>query len=101
MTKTKNQPPLLRLRVVALQVAIQAYIMWEKAGRPDGADFSNDARSVLKEQLQRGTAVEVPEARTSISAMQPIEDRSACPLHILDLQCIVSVQPAMGKLTGA
>ena len=33
--------------------------MWEKAGKPDGADFSNDARSVLREQLQSGTAVQV------------------------------------------
>ncbi|KAK9852315.1 hypothetical protein WJX84_008608 [Apatococcus fuscideae] len=39
-------------------VGIQAYIMWEKAGKPDGADFSNDARKVLQEQLQSGTAVQ-------------------------------------------
>ncbi len=42
-----------------LQVGIQAYIMWEKAGKPDGADYSNDARRVLQEQLQSGTAVQV------------------------------------------
>ena len=42
-----------------LQVGIQAYIMWEKAGKPDGADFSNDACNILREQLQSGAAVQV------------------------------------------
>ena len=45
---------------MAVQVGIQAFIMWEKAGKPDGADFSHDARNVLRDQLQSGTAVEVP-----------------------------------------
>lgn len=41
-----------------LQVGIQAYLLWEKAGQPDGADFSNDARKALEKQLERGATIE-------------------------------------------
>ena len=32
--------------------------MWEQAGKPDGADFSNDARNQLQQQLQSGKSVQ-------------------------------------------
>ena len=32
--------------------------MWEQAGRPNGADFSNDARQQLQQQLQSGKTVQ-------------------------------------------
>ena len=40
-----------------LQVGVQAYLLWEKAGKPDGADFSKDARKSLQEQIQRGATI--------------------------------------------
>lgn len=32
--------------------------MWEAAGQPEGADFSNDARASLQTQLDQGATVE-------------------------------------------
>ena len=42
----------------ACQVGIQAYLLWEKAGKPDGADFAGDARKTLEAQLASGMSVE-------------------------------------------
>lgn len=42
---------------MSLQVGVQAYLLWEKAGKPDGADFSKDARKSLQEQIQRGATI--------------------------------------------
>lgn len=39
-------------------VGLQAYLMWEKAGKPDGANFSDDARRQLEQQLQSGKSVQ-------------------------------------------
>ena len=41
-----------------MQVGLQAYLLWEQAGKPDGANFSNDARSTLEKQLQQGKTIE-------------------------------------------
>lgn len=41
-----------------VQVGLQAYLMWEKAGKPDGANFSDDARRQLEQQLQSGKSVQ-------------------------------------------
>lgn len=43
---------------VVVQVGLQAYLLWEQAGKPTGANFSNDARSILEKQLQQGKTVE-------------------------------------------
>lgn len=40
-------------------IGIQAYILWEKAGRPDGADFSNQARDAIHSQLKAGKDLKV------------------------------------------
>ena len=56
---------------LALQVGIEAYILWEKAGRPDGADFSNDARRTLQDQLDKGATIEHLEK--SLKAPSPQE----------------------------
>ena len=37
-----------------LQVGVQSYLLWEQAGRPNGADFSQDARRKLEKQLRAG-----------------------------------------------
>ena len=41
-----------------VQVGVQSYLLWEQAGKPDGADFSGDARRALEAQLQQGKTVE-------------------------------------------
>jgi hypothetical protein len=40
-------------------MAVQAYILWEKAGKPDGADFAKDAREEIHRQLKAGMKLEV------------------------------------------
>lgn len=40
-------------------IGIQAYILWEKAGRPDGADFSQQARDAIHSQLKSGKDLKV------------------------------------------
>ena len=35
-------------------LGVQAYILWEKAGKPDGADFSLDARRQVAHALGEG-----------------------------------------------
>ena len=39
-------------------VGVQAYIMWEAAGRPDGADFGGAARRSLAGRVRRGESVD-------------------------------------------
>ena len=51
------------------QVNIQAYLLWEKAGRPDGADFAQDARATLEAQLLAGKSVQDLEA--ALKAPEP------------------------------
>jgi hypothetical protein len=38
-------------------MAVQAYILWEKAGRPEGADFSHAAREEIHRQLKAGQSL--------------------------------------------
>lgn len=52
-------------------MGIQAYLLWEKAGQPDGADFSHDARSALQRQLDQGATIEHLEK--SLKAPSPKE----------------------------
>lgn len=40
-------------------MAVQAYILWEKAGKPDGADFAGAARDEIHRQLKAGVKLEV------------------------------------------
>lgn len=55
--------------LVCRQVNIQAYLLWEKAGRPDGADFAQDARATLEAQLRSGKSVQDLEA--ALKAPEP------------------------------
>ena len=52
----------------------QAYLLWEKAGRPDGADFAQDARATLEAQLRSGKSVQDIEA-----ALKAPEPKVTCP----------------------
>ncbi|PRW33076.1 alpha-glucan water chloroplastic [Chlorella sorokiniana] len=38
-------------------VNIQAYILWEQAGKPDGADFGDRARQALEQRLRSGSTI--------------------------------------------
>jgi hypothetical protein len=40
-------------------LSIQAYLLWEKAGRPDGADYSQQARDEIHLQLKSGRSLKV------------------------------------------
>ena len=37
---------------------MQSFLLWEQAGRPNGADFSQDARRKLEKQLRAGRTVQ-------------------------------------------
>ena len=51
------------------QVNIQAYLLWEQAGRPDGADFAGDARATLEAQLHAGKSVQ--DIEDALNAPEP------------------------------
>lgn len=64
--------------VLWCQVNIQAYLLWERAGRPDGADFAQDARATLEAQLRAGKSVQDLEA-----ALNASEPKVTCPCLLL------------------
>ena len=64
--------------MVCWQVNIQAYLLWEKAGRPDGADFAQDARTTLEAQLRSGKSVQ--DLETALKAPEP--KVLALPAHL-------------------
>lgn len=39
-------------------VNVQAYVLWEHAGKPQGADFGNDARVKIEEEVRKGLTYE-------------------------------------------
>ena len=72
---------------MVVQVGLQAYLMWEQAGKPDGANFSDDARRQLEQQLQSGKSVQDLERALKGPFHQPQEQQPAqvtaqsiCPL---------------------
>ena len=62
------------------QVSIQAYLLWEKAGRPDGADFAADARATLAAQLAAGMSLQ--ELERALKAPEP-QVRMPSHMHAL------------------
>lgn len=46
--------PLTPTAACAVQISIQAYILWEQAGKPDGADYGDSAKRALEERLRAG-----------------------------------------------
>ncbi len=63
---------------MACQVGIQAYLLWEKAGRPDGADFANDARKTLQQQLASGMSLQQLEKSLKEPSPQVAYQTCAC-----------------------
>ncbi|KAK9809702.1 hypothetical protein WJX73_007079 [Symbiochloris irregularis] len=64
-------PPRETPRLPEELVGLQAYLLWEKAGKPDGADFSNDARQALERQLASGSSVQDLEKALHAPAAEP------------------------------
>ena len=54
-------------------VAVEAYLLWEGAGRPEGADFGGAARRRLAARLWAGNSVE--ELRRELTGEEPRADR--------------------------
>ena len=74
-----------------MQVGLQAYLMWEQAGKPDGANFSDDARRQLEQQLQSGKSVQDLERALKGPSDQPQQQEhqpaqvTQTPLHLKHL----------------
>ncbi|KAL4448876.1 hypothetical protein ABPG77_007593 [Micractinium sp. CCAP 211/92] len=50
-------------------VGVQAYILWEQAGKPDGADFGGEARQLLEGRLRGGESLD--DIERSLRGPQP------------------------------
>ena len=68
-----------------VQVGLQAYLMWEQAGKPDGANFSDDARRQLEQQLQSGKSVQDLERALKSPSDQP-QQQGQQPAQVTDTQ---------------
>lgn len=66
-----------------VQVGLQAYLMWEQAGKPDGANFSDDARRQLQQQLQAGKSVQDLEQALKGPSHQPPKQEQP-PAEVID-----------------
>ena len=62
---------------------MQAYLMWEQAGKPDGANFSDDARRQLEQQLQSGKSVQDLERALKGPSDQP-QQQEHQPAEVTD-----------------
>ena len=73
------------------QVGVQAYLLWERAGKPDGADFSKDARQTLERQLASGTSVQDLERSLKAPSPAPVQEAAPPPHKVcLAYQCLQS-----------
>ena len=50
----RDAPQATTLEIPEHLVGVQAYILWEEAGKPDGADFGDQARSEIQRMAQKG-----------------------------------------------
>jgi len=73
-------------RLLLRQVGLQAYLLWEQAGKPDGANFSDDARRQLQQQVQSGKVQDIERALKGPSDQKAPEEHKpakvrcrACP----------------------
>ena len=65
-------------------MGLQAYLMWEQAGKPDGANFSDDARRQLEQQLQSGKSVQDLERALKGPSDQP-QQQERQPAEVTDI----------------
>lgn len=52
-----------------MQLNLQAYLLWEQAGKPEGAEFGNAAREYIQDYVKNGGTLE--ELETKLSAPLP------------------------------
>ncbi len=64
-----------------MQVGLKAYLLWEENGRPEGGDFSEQAREVLAAALRSGQSIrEVERAMRQVASSSSRPHRTAlCP----------------------
>jgi Protein of unknown function (DUF2934) len=68
MTTAKHQQQTKPHLVCIFQVGLKAYLLWEANGRPDGGDFSEQARAELRAELRAGKSLqEVEQAMRAVS----------------------------------
>lgn len=76
------EQPLAPVVVPDSLVAVQAYVMWEEAGRPQGADYGAPARNLIEDKLRSGmTLAAIEEELQAPKGPQPKreETRKAQP----------------------
>ena len=72
--------------------------MWEKAGKPQGADFGPDARKALEDQLRRGETLESLERTLRGPTPQPA---AAAPSKAaIQPEAASPVSPELGQSIG-
>lgn len=60
-------------------LSVQAYVLWERAGKPNGADFSQDARKVIEEAVSQGQSYEQVAARLNYTLKTPQQPTAPAP----------------------
>ena len=83
-----------------MQVGLQAYLLWEQAGKPDGANFSDDARLTLEKQLQQGKTVEDLERILKGPPGQPAKQVEQASPHALSRRCCHGLQRSGTPVTA-
>ncbi|GAB4820070.1 hypothetical protein N2152v2_007116 [Parachlorella kessleri] len=84
-------------------INIQAYILWEQAGKPDGADFGGAAKRALEGRLRAGASVSDLEkelkapAPAPAPAAAPHQQQAAAPAPA---KARPPAQPVVGKSLG-
>jgi hypothetical protein len=73
----KEQKQEQRVDVPEELVGIQAYLLWEQEGKPDGADFSEKARKLLEGRLRDGTSV--ADLEKQLKGPSPPKQQQAAP----------------------
>ncbi|KAI3430517.1 hypothetical protein D9Q98_005110 [Chlorella vulgaris] len=73
----KEQKQEQRVDVPEELVGIQAYLLWEQEGKPDGADFSEKARKLLEGRLRDGTSV--ADLEKQLKGPSPPKQKQAAP----------------------
>ena len=60
------------------QIGKKAYLLWESNGRPEGGDFSSQARKELESQLRAGLSLEEVE-RSLTGVSSTLSSSRRCP----------------------
>ncbi len=72
------------------QVGLKAYLLWESNGKPDGGDFSGQARAELETELRRGMSLQELERRLKTVRRRRVKRRL-----VLHAKQLINPQPAV------